>query len=54
MESGLVQRQSQTVTLAPQLRQGLKLLSLNLPDLRSDIFGVIICVKSWCYYIIQI
>ena len=39
MESGLVQRQSQTVTLAPQLRQGLKLLSLNLPDLRSELIA---------------
>lgn len=39
MEGGLVQRHSQTITLAPQLRQGLKLLSMNLPDLRAEVLS---------------
>ena len=39
MEGGLVQRHSQTITLAPQLRQGLKLLSMNLPDLRAEVLA---------------
>ena len=37
MELG--QRQSQTVTLAPQLRQGLKMLAMNLPELRSELIA---------------
>ena len=35
----LGQRQSQTVTLAPQLRQGLKMLAMNLPELRSELIA---------------
>jgi RNA polymerase sigma-54 factor len=39
VESGLGQQQrlSQTQTLAPQLRQGLRLLAMSLPDLRSEL-----------------
>ena len=39
METGLGQRQSQTITLAPQLRQGLKLLAMNLPELRGELLA---------------
>ena len=35
----LGQRQSQTVTLAPQLRQGLKMLAMSLPELRSELIA---------------
>ena len=35
----LGQRQSQTITLAPQLRQGLKMLAMNLPELRSELIA---------------
>ena len=39
METGLSQRQSQTMTLAPQLRQGLRLLAMSLPELRSELIA---------------
>ena len=39
MEAGLRQRQSQTMTLAPQLRQGLKMLAMSLPELRSELIA---------------
>lgn len=39
METGLSQRQSQTMTLAPQLRQGLKMLAMSLPELRSELIA---------------
>ena len=39
MENGLSQRQSQTMTLAPQLRQGLKMLAMSLPELRSELIA---------------
>ena len=35
----LGQRQSQTVTLAPQLRQGLKMLAMSLPELRTELIA---------------
>jgi len=37
MQNGLLQRQSQTMTLAPQMRQGLKMLAMSLPELRSEL-----------------
>ena len=37
MDTGLRQRQSQTMTLAPQLRQGLRILALSLPELRGEL-----------------
>jgi len=37
METGFKQRQSQKLSLAPQMRQGLRLLALNLPDLRREL-----------------
>ena len=39
MESGLRQRVVATTALAPQLCQGLKLLAMNLPDLRSELIA---------------
>lgn len=39
MESGLSQRQSQTQTLTPQLRQGLRFLAMSLPELRRELFA---------------
>ena len=39
MEAGLQHRQSQTITLAPQLRQGLKMLAMSLPELRSELIA---------------
>lgn len=39
MENGLRQRQTQTLTLAPQLRQGLRLLAMSLPDLRRELLA---------------
>ena len=39
MENGLSQRQTQTLTLAPQLRQGLRLLAMSLPDLRRELLA---------------
>ena len=39
METGLTQRQTQTMTLAPQLRQGLKMLAMSLPELRSELIA---------------
>ena len=39
METGLSQRQSQTMTLAPQLRQGLKMLAMSLPELRGELIA---------------
>ena len=39
METGLSQRQAQTMTLAPQLRQGLKMLAMSLPELRSELIA---------------
>ena len=37
MRSGLNQTQSQRQTLAPQMRQGLRLLAMSLPELRSEL-----------------
>ena len=39
MGAELGQRQSQTITLAPQLRQGLKMLAMNLPELRTELIA---------------
>jgi len=39
MQNGLVQRQSQSMTLAPQMRQGLKMLAMSLPELRSELMA---------------
>ena len=39
MDTGLRQRQTQTMTLAPQLRQGLKILALSLPELRGELLA---------------
>ena len=39
MEAGLGQRQTQTMTLAPQLRQGLRMLAMSLPELRSELIA---------------
>ena len=39
MASGLSQRQSQKTSLAPQLRQGLKILALSLPELRNELLA---------------
>ena len=39
METALRQRQSQKMSLAPQMREGLKLLALNLPELRQELFA---------------
>ena len=39
MEVGLGQRQSPTMTLAPQLRQGLRMLAMSLPELRSELIA---------------
>ena len=39
MGTGLSQRQSQTMTLAPQLRQGLKMLAMPLPELRGELLA---------------
>ena len=36
-QAGLVTSQSQTQVLAPQLRQGLRLLAMNLADLRQEL-----------------
>ena len=37
MTPSVVQKQTQTVVLAPQLRQGLRLLAMGLPELRGEI-----------------
>ncbi len=37
MDTSLGQKLTQTQTLAPQLRQGLRILAMNLPDLRSEL-----------------
>ena len=39
MERGLSQRQSQKKSLAPQLRQGLRILALSLPELRNELLA---------------
>ena len=39
MDTGLSQRQSQKMSLAPQLRQGLRLLAMSLPELRSELIA---------------
>ena len=39
METGLKQRQSQKMALAPQLRQGLKMLAMSLPELRGELLA---------------
>ena len=39
METGLSQGQSQRMTLAPQLRQGLRMLAMSLPELRSELIA---------------
>ena len=39
MNAGLSQRQTQTMILAPQLRQGLKMLAMSLPELRSELIA---------------
>ena len=39
MKSGLSQSVVQTTVLAPQLRQGLKFLAMNLPELRSELIA---------------
>jgi len=39
MNATLRQRQSQSQVLAPQMRQGLKMLALNLPDLRRELLA---------------
>ena len=39
MVTGLVQSQSQRQTLAPQMRQGLRLLAMSLPELRSELIA---------------
>ena len=39
MGAELGQRQSQTITLAPQLRQGLKMLAMSLPELRAELIA---------------
>ena len=37
MAAGLVQSQTQKQTLAPQMRQGLRMLAMSLPELRSEL-----------------
>ena len=39
MNTGLGQQQTQKMSLAPQLRQGLRLLSMSLPELRSELIA---------------
>ena len=39
MKTGLHQGQAQVQTLAPRLRQGLKILALSLPELRSELLS---------------
>ena len=39
MNTGLAQRQSQSAILAPQLRQGVKMLAMSLPELRSELIS---------------
>lgn len=39
MNSGLSQTQSQKQMLAPQMRQGLRLLAMSLPELRSELLS---------------
>ena len=39
MDTGLRQRQAQTMTLAPQMRQGLKMLAMSLTELRSELLA---------------
>ena len=39
MNAGLSQRQTQTMILAPQMRQGLKMLAMSLPELRSELLA---------------
>ena len=39
MKSGLSQSVVQTTVLAPQLRQGLKFLAMNLPELRRELIA---------------
>jgi len=37
MQNGLLQRPTQSMTLAPQMRQGLKMLAMSLPELRGEL-----------------
>ena len=39
MQSGLSQTQAQKQTLAPQMRQGLRMLAMSLPELRSELIA---------------
>lgn len=39
MTGGLSQSQTQKQTLAPQMRQGLKMLAMSLPELRSELLA---------------
>lgn len=39
MDTGLSQRQTQKQTLAPQMRQGLRMLAMSLPELRSELIA---------------
>jgi len=39
METSLKQRPSPSIALAPQMRRGLRLLALNLPDLRHELLA---------------
>ena len=39
MEAGLQQRQTQKTSLAPQMRQGLKMLAMSLPELRTELIA---------------
>ena len=39
MNAGLAQRQSQAAVLAPQLQQGVKMLAMSLPELRSELIA---------------
>ncbi|MBQ6136449.1 MAG: hypothetical protein IJI73_03660, partial [Kiritimatiellae bacterium] len=38
MTGALRHEMSQTMTLSPQMRQGLKMLSMNLPELRAELY----------------
>ena len=39
MQAGLQQRQAQKTSLAPQMRQGLKMLAMSLPELRTELIA---------------
>ena len=39
MRAGLQQRQTQKTSLAPQMRQGLKMLAMSLPELRTELIA---------------